>query len=281
MSRFSVLLLDKKEGETSFKSLSQVKREYKGSKVGHAGTLDKFATGLMLVLTGEATRLNPLFSGMDKSYRAAIRFGSETDTLDPEGEVIATSSIPSLETVESVIRSFVGTQEQVPPVYSAIHVDGKRAYQSARQGKSVDMPTRSITVYSAKLISYTDGLAIVDFSVSKGTYIRSLARDIGLRSSSRAHLEKLDRFTLGPYSKSDIGKDTDKLLEMLPLGRIDFSSSFQKTLKNGYFDKKGILSLKEGDNSYFMLYIDNEFIGIISKDNGKYSIIALKNREEL
>lgn len=281
MSRFSVLLLDKKEGETSFKSLSQVKREYKGSKVGHAGTLDKFATGLMLVLTGEATRLNPLFSGMDKSYRAAIRFGSETDTLDPEGEVIATSSIPSLETVESVIKSFVGTQEQVPPVYSAIHVEGKRAYQSARQGKSVDMPTRSITVYSAKLISYTDGLAIVDFSVSKGTYIRSLARDIGLRSSSRAHLEKLDRFTLGPYSKSDIGKDTDKLLEMLPLGRIDFSSSFQKTLKNGYFDKKGILSLKEGDNSYFMLYIDNEFIGIISKDNGKYSIIALKNREEL
>ncbi|MCR5732611.1 MAG: tRNA pseudouridine(55) synthase TruB [Sphaerochaetaceae bacterium] len=279
MSKFSILLLDKKEGETSFRSLGAVKREFRGSKVGHAGTLDKFATGLMLVLTGEATKLNPLFSGMDKSYRASIRFGSETDTLDPEGEVIAEANIPSLETVENVVRSFVGTQSQLPPIYSAIHVDGKRAYQSARSGQSVDMPSRTITVYSAELISYSDGLAVVDFHVSKGTYIRSLARDIGLKANSRAHLENLDRFTLGPFSKADIGKSTEELLEKLALGRMDFSKDYRKTLINGYLDKKGIKSLSDGSSNYYMIYIDDEFTGIIQKENGKYSIIALKSRE--
>lgn len=281
MSRFSVLLSDKKAGETSFKSLGEIKRAYKGSKVGHAGTLDRFATGLMLVLTGEATRLNPLFSGMDKSYRATILFGSETDTLDPEGEVVATAPIPDENCVREVVASFVGRQEQTPPIYSAIHVDGKRAYREARKGKDIEMPSREITVHSAKLESYTDGRAVVSFCVSKGTYIRSLARDIGIRCSSRAHLDALDRFELGPYSREDISKSTEELLKKLSLARMDFSPEYRKPLVNGYLDYSGILSSSSEEDGYRMLYIDDVFSGIIQKESGRYSIVALTSREDI
>jgi len=281
MSRFSVLLQDKAAGETSFRSLGRVKRDFKGSKVGHAGTLDRFATGLMLVLTGEATRLNPLFSGMDKSYRATICFGSETDTLDPEGSVVATAPIPSEETVRSVVSSFVKRQLQTPPIYSAIHVDGKRAYREAIKGRNIEMPEREITVYSASLESYDDGLAVVSFSVSKGTYIRSLARDIGLKCDSRAHLVQLDRFELGPYTRDDIGRSTEELLLKLSLPRMDFSSAYRKALVNGFLDYDGILSDSSIESGYRMLYIDDVFTGIIQKESGRYSIVALISREEI
>ena len=281
MSRFSVLLQDKAAGETSFRSLGRVKRDFKGSKVEHAGTLDRFATGLMLVLTSEATRLNPLFSGMDKSYRATICFGSETDTLDPEGSVVATAPIPSEETVRSVVSSFVKRQLQTPPIYSAIHVDGKRAYREAMKGRDIEMPEREITVYSASLESYDDGLAVVSFSVSKGTYIRSLARDIGLKCDSRAHLVQLDRFELGPYTRDDIGRSTEELLLKLSLPRMDFSSAYRKALVNGFLDYDGILSDSSIESGYRMLYIDDVFTGIIQKESGRYSIVALISREEI
>lgn len=281
MSRFSVLLQDKAAGETSFRSLGRVKRDFRGSKVGHAGTLDRFATGLMLVLTGEATKLNPLFSGMDKSYRATICFGSETDTLDPEGSVVATAPIPSEETVRSVVSSFVKRQLQTPPIYSAIHVDGKRAYREAMKGRDIEMPEREITVYSASLESYDDGLAVVSFSVSKGTYIRSLARDIGLKCDSRAHLVQLDRFELGPYTRDDIGRSTEELLLKLSLPRMDFSSVYRKALVNGFLDYDGILSDSSIESGYRMLYIDDVFTGIIQKESGRYSIVALISREEI
>ena len=281
MSRFSVLLQDKAAGETSFRSLGRVKRDFKGSKVGHAGTLDRFATGLMLVLTGEATKLNPLFSGMDKSYRATICFGSETDTLDPEGSVVATAPIPSEERVRSVVSSFVKRQLQTPPIYSAIHVDGKRAYREAMKGRDIEMPKREITVYSASLESYDDGLAVVSFSVSKGTYIRSLARDIGLKCDSRAHLVQLDRFELGPYTRDDIGRSSEELLLKLSLPRMDFSSAYRKALVNGFLDYDGILSDSSIESGYRMLYIDDVFTGIIQKESGRYSIVALISREEI
>ncbi|MGN1164183.1 MAG: tRNA pseudouridine(55) synthase TruB, partial [Candidatus Ornithospirochaeta sp.] len=142
---FSVILLDKKEGITSFSSLNEIKRKFRGSKVGHAGTLDKFASGLMIVMTGGATRLNPVFSSFGKKYRASIEFGSETDTLDPEGIVIAESEkIPTEDEIKAVLPSFLGEQDQTPHVSSALHVDGKRAYIEARKGNDIDMPSRRI-----------------------------------------------------------------------------------------------------------------------------------------
>ena len=149
MSDFAVIITKKESGVTSFQSLSPIKKIYKGSKVGHCGTLDKFASGLMIVLTGEAAKLNPVFSGFDKSYRARIMLGCETDTLDPEGEIVRRSDhIPSLEEIEKVLPSFTGEIEQIPPVYSAIHVGGKRAYELARSDREVEMKARRVRIHS-------------------------------------------------------------------------------------------------------------------------------------
>lgn len=197
------MLLYKPPGITSFSSLSPVKRTL-GKKVGHAGTLDKFAEGLMIVLTGSFTKLNPLLSNMDKRYIATIEFGNETSTLDPEGEVVASAPVPSLDTIESVVaKQFVGTIDQTPPTYSAVHVDGKRAYRLAREGKDVDIPSRSITIFSASILSWESPRLVLSVHCSKGTYIRSLARDIAIACGSRAHLVALERTMIGPFSLED------------------------------------------------------------------------------
>ncbi|MDD2407165.1 MAG: tRNA pseudouridine(55) synthase TruB, partial [Sphaerochaetaceae bacterium] len=133
-------MLNKPPGVTSFASLYPVKRTL-GKKVGHAGTLDKFAQGLMIVLTGAFTRLNPLFSSMDKRYVATIQFGLETSTLDPEGEIICEKAPCDLPAIEQALKtSFIGTIMQKPPAYSALHIDGKRADTLARRGRYVDIP---------------------------------------------------------------------------------------------------------------------------------------------
>jgi len=212
----SILLVNKRSGLTSFSSLNAIKRTV-DPKVGHAGTLDKFAEGLLVVLTGSMTKLNVLFSTMDKSYRATIRFGSETDTLDPEGEVIAQAEIPSLETIQAAIPSFLGEIMQAPPLYSALHIQGKRASDIARSGKQVEMAERPVTVHEFTVVSYDDGVLVADIHVSKGTYIRSLARDLGLACNSRAYLQALQRTSIGPFSleESVNADDTEALLDSM------------------------------------------------------------------
>lgn len=195
----NIILWNKKEGETSFQSLGKLKRELGTRKVGHTGTLDKFASGLLVVLSGKLTRLNPLFTGMDKSYRAEITFGSETDTLDPSGEVIHQAEVPPRELVEQKLTEFLGPQEQVPPLFSAIHVDGKRAWKRALAGEEVEMKPRSIVFHRLEILSWQDNSLTIDVECSKGTYIRSLARDLGLACGSRAHLTALRRDSVGPF----------------------------------------------------------------------------------
>ena len=208
MAESELLLMDKEEGITSFSSLSSIKRSHTGMKVGHAGTLDKFASGLMIVLVGKATRLNPVFSSMGKSYIAEVTFGRETDTLDPEGEVVRRSDPPTEEAIRSVLPSFLGRQSQIPPVYSAIHVGGKRAYQEARSGREVEMAPREITIDSIELLSYDGEKAVISASVSKGTYIRSLGRDIAAAAGSAGYLSALRRLRVGPWSLDDSGLST-------------------------------------------------------------------------
>ncbi|MBQ4501809.1 MAG: tRNA pseudouridine(55) synthase TruB, partial [Spirochaetales bacterium] len=130
MGRNAVILVDKGEGITSFDCLGRIKRNV-NKKTGHCGTLDKFAHGLMIVLCGSYTHMVPAFMGLDKTYEAEIEFGRMTDTLDPEGEVVETSPVPSEEVILSAVRRLTGVQMQLPPVYSAIHVNGKRSYQMA------------------------------------------------------------------------------------------------------------------------------------------------------
>ena len=277
MSNCDIILLNKEEGITSFSSLYPVKKSYpKGTKIGHAGTLDKFASGLMIVLIGNATKLNPVFSSFDKSYIATIKFGEETDTLDPEGTVIKRSSIPSEEEVDHALSDIIGESMQIPPVYSAIHVDGKRAYREARKNREVEMPLRPIKVYEVEKISYSEGIPRARFSVSKGTYIRALARDIAYSVGKVAHLIALNRITIGPYSLADVGKhDMKALLDKTDLfSTVELDSSYRKEIENGFIPKKAILSDTGRDKIFKFLNFDGILYSIAELRDGKIKIIA-------
>ncbi len=260
---FKIQLSDKKEDITSFSSLGEYKRIYKGEKIGHAGTLDKFASGLMVVLIGGATKLNPIFSSFDKRYTATIKFGSETDTLDREGKVVRTSPhIPSEDDLRRVLPTFLGVQKQIPPVYSAIHVDGKRAYKEARKEREVEMPERDIEIKSISLISFSGNEALIDVRVSKGTYIRSLARDIALSLSSCGHLSALRRTEVGPFTLSDLELETDELLEKTKLfGSLYFPQDKRKEIENGTIRREWIERAEYDNRSYCYLYIGDKFYG--------------------
>ncbi|MDC7239348.1 MAG: tRNA pseudouridine(55) synthase TruB, partial [Spirochaetales bacterium] len=194
------MFLHKKTGVTSFQALGRIKKVLATRKVGHTGTLDKFAEGLLILLTGKLTRLNALITGLDKEYEALVRFGRETDTLDPEGEVVAEAAVPSLEQIEAVMDSFRGKIQQIPPSYSAIHIDGKRAHELVRSGKEVEMPSREIEIFDLEILGYEAPDLKLRVHCSKGTYIRSLARDIGQACGSRAYVQELIRTAVGPFS---------------------------------------------------------------------------------
>jgi tRNA pseudouridine55 synthase len=187
------ILLNKKPGITSFQALNEIKKTFSTGKAGHTGTLDKFASGLLLVLIGRAVKLTPWFSGCDKEYEGTIRFGTETDTLDPEGTPVAEAPPPDREALEAVFPRFTGDILQTPPAYSAVHVGGRRAHELARSGTPVEMRERPVAVRSLELLSFEPPLARIRVRCSKGTYIRSLARDIALAAGSRGCLAALTR----------------------------------------------------------------------------------------
>ncbi len=272
---FSIILMDKKSGETSFESLYPFKREYRGKKVGHAGTLDKFASGLMVVLIGGATKLTPLFSSFDKEYVASIRFGEETDTLDPEGVVVESAPLPSEEDLRRVIPSFIGPQMQRPPVYSAVHVDGKRAYKEARKGNDIEMPERLINIESLELLSFDGQNAVIRTSVSKGTYIRSLGRDIAIRSGSRGHLEELRRLRIGPWTLADVSLPTEELLKKTGLfSAITLRLSEKKLVDNGTVQRSAVLSDSDPSLPFAFLSFGDGLYGIGEKKDGRLSVIT-------
>jgi tRNA pseudouridine55 synthase len=215
------ILLNKPPGRTSFEALRDVKRVFAPAKVGHTGTLDKFADGLLLVLVGRAVKLASWFSQSDKKYEGTISFGIETDTLDPEGVPVATAPPPDPARLEAALSAFRGEIIQTPPAYSAIHVKGRRASALARQGKHVEMPGRTVRVYALELRSYDPPVAVVSVHCSKGTYIRSLARDIALAAGSRAHLASLTRTAVGRFLLSEASVPPD--LTLLPLDTDTFA----------------------------------------------------------
>jgi tRNA pseudouridine55 synthase len=194
------LLCNKPEGLTSFSALSRIKKALGTKKVGHAGTLDKFASGLLIVLVGPYTRLVQWFTGADKEYRAIFYFGKETNTLDPEGQICAEGPLPKEENLVRVLDAFRGEILQAPPAYSAVHIGGKRAYQMALAGDVPQMIKRPVYIHELELVSYTPPFAEFRIVCSKGTYIRSLARDIGLACGSRAYLSALQRTRVANFS---------------------------------------------------------------------------------
>ena len=192
-----IALLDKPPGVTSHDALAAIKRELGTRRVGHTGTLDRFATGLLVVLSGECTPLAPLFEHLDKTYVARALLGVETDTLDPEGQVVATANVPDREQLLQALPAFRGEILQTPPAYSAIHVGGVRAHHAARSGRPPTMQPRAVSILELEILDYSPPLLELKVRCGKGAYIRALARDLALAVSSRAHLVALRRTALG------------------------------------------------------------------------------------
>lgn len=259
-----IILYNKKIGVTSFQSLGAIKRALGTKKIGHTGTLDSFASGLLVVCVGSLTRLASHITAFDKEYDAVIKFGAETDTLELTGNVVRNAPLPFEDDLRKAVATFTGEIDQVPPQFSAIHVDGKRASEMMRSGENVELPARRVTVYSAEIraIEYTDEAASdsasaginpsasgnvsasgdasasgdespsdgaspsprrvqsakIHFAVSKGTYIRSLARDIANECGSAAHLTALTRTRVGSFDLKDaVGEEDDICAALLPM----------------------------------------------------------------
>ncbi len=208
------IILDKPLGLGSTQAVAAVKRNLRSAgfgkvKVGHGGTLDPLATGVLPIALGEATKLCGRMLDASKTYDFTICFGTETSGLDAEGEVVATSDVrPTLEQVQQALAQFTGPIEQIPPAYSAIKIDGKRAYDLARAGEVVEMKSRGVTIYAlsvqqSELLSRSDASLksiTLTADVSKGTYIRSLARDIAYALGTVGHVSMLRRVRAGPFA---------------------------------------------------------------------------------
>jgi tRNA pseudouridine55 synthase len=201
-----ILVVNKPQGWTSHDVVGRIRRLTHQKRVGHAGTLDPMATGVLLVCLGRATRVAEYLMDSDKTYRAVVRLGVETDTYDAEGQVVATQPVNVDESdLRAALARFVGAIDQVPPMYSALKRDGKPLYQLARQGIEVERKPRRITIYDITLRAWQPPDATIDVHCSSGTYIRSLAHDIGavLRGACGAHLIALTRLASGSFTLDD------------------------------------------------------------------------------
>lgn len=200
-----ILLIDKPAGMTSFGVVARVRRvlsqqQNKKVKVGHTGTLDPFATGLMIIVVGKECKQAGKYSKLDKVYQATIRLGQTSTTGDTEGEISDVSSlVPTRPQIEASLEQFRGEITQRPPIYSAIKVDGKRAYKLARKGIKVTMPTRQVMVYSLELVDYSYPELIIRAHVGSGTYIRTLAEDIGRELGTEAYCSQLRRIAISKW----------------------------------------------------------------------------------
>ena len=199
-----ILLLDKPLNLTSNAALQRVKRLYKADKAGHTGSLDPLATGLLPICLGAATKASAFLLDADKRYLTTVKLGEKTTTADAEGEIIETRAVEGVtqESVTAVLQQFIGEIEQIPPMYSAVKHKGERLYKLAREGKEVERKTRRITIYSIDLVSLHDDLLELDIHCSKGTYVRTLAEDIGEELGCGGHIAALRRTLVGPYDDS-------------------------------------------------------------------------------
>ncbi len=197
-----VLVVDKEPGWTSHDVVARVRRIIGERRVGHAGTLDPGATGVLVVCVGTATRIVEYLGELEKSYRATIRFGVETDTWDAEGQVVSTSDLGSLSrtALEALLGRFVGEIDQMPPMYSALKRNGMPLYQLARQGKSVERTPRRITIYRLTVLRWASPDLEIEVDCSKGTYVRALAHDLGQETGTGAHLVALRRTAIGHFT---------------------------------------------------------------------------------
>ena len=200
---FGFLNIRKPAGPSSFDVVARVRRRLpRRTKIGHTGTLDPFADGVLVMALGHATRLTDLLHRQPKQYRAEITLGASSPTDDPEGQIVLHPDLPppSQDLLREALQRFEGTILQTPPAHSAARVDGRRAYALARAGQAVDLRPREVTLHALRLVDYAFPRAIVEVTCSTGTYIRSLARDLGQACGTRGYCSALTRTHVGPFS---------------------------------------------------------------------------------
>lgn len=314
-----IILYDKKPGITSFSALGKIKKTLGTKKVGHTGTLDLFAQGLLVVCVGSLTRLAGLITAFDKEYEAQIIFGEQTDTLDPTGQVVKTAPLPTLGALKESLKKFTGKIMQRPPEFSAIKIGGKRASDLTRAGKEAVIPERPIEVYEAQLLdaelegsggaslACENGSAAsndlgpandsalvksarVRFLVSKGTYIRCLARDIGADLKSAGRLQTLKRTRVGNFSLSDAASEetltaaslkpmTPEIAELCGMKSATLKAGAENDFYNGRPLRANLFAapLEEGTSSVFAQ--GGVFVGAVTMAGGraKYEYVVPKS----
>ncbi|MBE6776862.1 MAG: tRNA pseudouridine(55) synthase TruB [Ruminococcaceae bacterium] len=278
------LLLKKPQGITSFAAVARVKRLCNEKRVGHTGTLDPMATGVLPVFLGRATALCSLLLDGNKRYKATVKLGVITDTDDITGEIIKEQSVGVTDSeLNAVLQSFLGKIMQVPPMYSALKKDGKRLYELARKGEKIDIPAREVKIYSIDLLQDIDeqNTFVIDVAVSKGTYIRALARDIGEKLGCGATLTALERTATCGF---DIADCVD--LEMLDIDNIgNYIVSEEKAVSHlrecNITEKQAIRFCNGGQLGFERLRIGDFFAGelVRVKCNGVLLGIGIADTE--
>ncbi len=281
-----IVIMDKPEGVTSFKALGLIKKAYGTKRVGHTGTLDPDATGVLPVLVGNATRAAEMIVATDKEYVTKICLGVKTDTLDMSGKIIEERPVNvTHEDIQKAVNSFVGDIEQIPPMYSAISIDGQRLHQLARQGIEVERKPRPVTVYEIEILDIDLPHITLRVSCSKGTYIRTLADDIGQSLGTLAAVETLRRtktgiFTLeNAHSPQEIAENPEGCILPLDYAFMDYQAiqldeRMSKMVKNGvpcYYNKHQGETLRVYD-------FQEEFIALskVIEIDGRYCLKMIK-----
>ncbi|MBS5187590.1 MAG: tRNA pseudouridine(55) synthase TruB [Fusobacterium nucleatum] len=274
-----IIIVNKPKGITSFDVIRKLKKILKTKKIGHTGTLDPLATGVMLMCVGKATKLASDLEAKDKVYIADFDIGYATDTYDIEGKKIAENIIEVLkENLEQSIKKFIGNIKQVPPMYSAIKIDGNKLYNLARKGIEVERPERDVTIEYINLLDFKDNKAKIETKVSKGCYIRSLIFDIGQDLGTYATMTALQRKQVGDYSLEN-SYSLEQIEEMV----LNNDFKFLKTVEEIFsYDKYSLqtekeltlykngntVKIKENlENKKYRIYFLDEFIGLANVEN--------------
>ena len=270
-----ILVVNKEKDYTSRDIVNIVSSLLQTKKVGHTGTLDPLATGVLVLCIGKSLKISELLVSTEKEYIATLKLGIETDTLDITGNITKEKKVPNLtkEQITNTLNQFLGTTTQEVPAYSAVKVNGKKLYEYARNGEYVELPKREINISNIELINYKDEYITFKCTVSKGTYIRSLIRDIGISLNTYATMTSLTRTKQGifniesSYTLEEIKKDKYKLLDpkdILDIPKITIDKYLEKKVKNGqvlekFFDSDlAMLLNKNGDLiAIYKQYKDN------------------------
>lgn len=274
-----IFLINKPIKLTSRQVCNQIGKAFKEKKVGHVGTLDPFASGLLIVSTGRCTKANAFFDESIKEYIADISLGIETDTLDNEGKVTATKEVKKYteEEINTVLASFLGEQQQVPPMTSAIHVNGVRLYDLAHKGIEIERPSRVINVYDIRLKNYdqTKNVITVYFKVSSGTYIRVLGGDIAKKLGNVGHLSRLFRIGVGPFKLEECSSMED-IVNKVKEG-YSTSEILSRFISKVTLDDKKIEDIKNGKIKYLEINTLEDKILVVSSSD---EAIAIYKRNE-